>query len=91
MADPSPSPDSSDNTRMRSDRESPPGTPRWVILFGIIALVVVLLVVIMMVVGGGSHGPNRHTSSGDPGSDTLPSSVITENHTPSGGGPGSNG
>ncbi len=91
MAEPSPYPGTDDDTRVEPGRGSPPGTPRWVILFGIIALVVVLLVVIMLVAGGGSHGPNRHTSSGDPGDDTLPSRVIIENHTPSGGGPGGNG
>jgi len=41
-----------------------PGTPRWVKVFGIIALVLVLLVVIMMFAGGGNHGPGRHIPSG---------------------------
>ena len=59
----------------------PYSTPRWVKVFGIIALVLVLLVVIMMFTGvGGDHGPSRHipsgdaveTPSGDPGGYTLP-------------------
>ena len=47
-----------------------PDTPRWVKVFGIIALVLVLLIVAMMFIGG-EHGPGRHTPSGD----TPPSSV----------------
>jgi hypothetical protein len=39
-----------------------PGTPRWVKVFGIIALVVVLLFIILMLLRGpGGHGPRRHT------------------------------
>ena len=76
MADPPPYPaadsDISDDTRVSPDRGSTTGTPRWVKVFGIIALVLVLLFVIMMLTGrGGSHGPGRHTPSGD----TPPSSV----------------
>ena len=37
------------------------GTPRWVKVFGIIALAVVVAVVVMLVVGRGGHGPQRHT------------------------------
>ncbi len=54
-------------------------TPRWVKVFGIIALVLVLLVVVLLVTGlggPGGHGPGRHSSSGDPGGPTTPSSVI---------------
>ena len=44
------------------------GTPRWVKVFGIIALVTVVLFVVLMLIGrGGGHGPGRHT----PGSDTA--------------------
>lgn len=44
------------------DRESAAGTPRWVKVSGIIALVLVLLSVILRLTGvGGQHGPNRHT------------------------------
>lgn len=41
------------------------GTPRWVKVFGIIAVVVILLFVIMMFIGGGKHGPGRHMPGGD--------------------------
>ena len=43
LAEPVPYPDASDDTRIEPDRESPPGTPRWVKAFGIIAFVLVLL------------------------------------------------
>jgi hypothetical protein len=44
----------------------PYSTPRWVKVFGIIALILVLLVAIMMFTGiGGDHGPGRHIPSGD--------------------------
>ncbi|MGH3985549.1 MAG: hypothetical protein ACRDST_23415 [Pseudonocardiaceae bacterium] len=80
MADPPP------DTGVGPDRESTTGTPRWVKVSGIIAIVLVLLFVIMMFAGiGGSHGPGRHTPSGGPGGDTPLSSVVTEDHTPSGG------
>jgi ABC-type transporter Mla subunit MlaD len=48
---PSPSPDIGDDT----------GIPRWVKIFGVIALIVVLLVVILMLTGVGIGGPGGHT------------------------------
>ena len=45
---------------------------------GIIVIVLVLLVVIMLLTG---HGPGRHTSSGDDGSQVVLSSVMDE-HAP---------
>lgn len=35
-------------------------TPRWVKIFGIIALAVVVLFAIVLLTGGGRHGPGRH-------------------------------
>ena len=70
-----------------ANRPPYPGTPRWVKVFGIIAIFVVLLVVAMMLIGGGEHGPARHTPSGDAGGQVLPSSV-TEAHAPPGDGHG---
>jgi hypothetical protein len=62
MADPPRSPDT-DDTGAGPDRGPTTGTPRWVIVSGIIALVVVVLFVIVMLTGGpGGHGPSRHTS-----------------------------
>jgi hypothetical protein len=51
-------------TDLDTDR-GPPRTPRWVKVFGIVALVVVLVIVILLLVGGEEHGPRRHASSGD--------------------------
>lgn len=59
------------------DIGSYPGTPRWVKVFGIIAVVVVLLFVILLLAGGGQHGPGRHMGSGGRGGPT-PSSSVTE-------------
>lgn len=64
MAEPPPNPD--------GDVDTGTGTPRWVKVFGIIAVVVVLLFVIMLFTGGGEHGPGRHTGSA-PGHQTAPS------------------
>lgn len=73
-------PDTDDATDVRPDRRSPSGTPRWVKISGIIALVLILLFVIMMLVGGGNHGPGRHVPSGDAGGHsfgTIPVYVTT--------------
>jgi hypothetical protein len=63
------SPDTSDGPGVGPDRGSFTGTPRWVKVFGVIALVVVVLFVVVMLIGGGEHGPGRHTPGG--GSDTA--------------------
>ncbi len=43
-----------------------PGTPRWVKVVGIVALVVVILIVVLLVSGrGGPHSPRRHISPAD--------------------------
>jgi hypothetical protein len=56
-----------------ADRSPYPGTPRWVKVFGIIALVLVLLIVIALVTGlGGPHGPGRHSPSGGSGIEPVP-------------------
>jgi hypothetical protein len=63
-----------------ADRSPGPGdgTPRWVKVAGIVALVLVVLLIVLLLVGGGSHGPGRHTDGGD-----TPASV-SEDQTPSG-------
>ena len=79
MTEPPPFPDSNGDTR--NDAGSKPahaatiGAPRWVKVFGIIAVVIVLLFVIMLLAGGGGgHGPGRHTGSG-PGGHPAPTSA----------------
>ncbi|MPZ24520.1 MAG: hypothetical protein GEU28_13535 [Dehalococcoidia bacterium] len=68
------------------DTSARPSTPRWVKVFGVIALVLVLLVVGVLLFGGGEHGPGRHGPSGGTGGQTAPSSAIEG--TPPGGGAG---
>ena len=45
-------------------RGSPPGTPRWVKAFGVIAVVVLVLFVILLLTGS-DHGPGRHLDGGE--------------------------
>jgi hypothetical protein len=51
MADEPPDPDSD------GDSKDDTGTPRWVKVFGLVALVLVLLFIILMLTG---HSPGRH-------------------------------
>jgi uncharacterized membrane protein len=53
--------------RVRPDRESPTSTPRWVKVFGIIALLLLVLIVVGLLIGKGGHGPGRHTPGGHTG------------------------
>lgn len=67
------------------------GTPRWVKVFGIIAIIVFLLLFILLMTSGpDGHGPRRHLPSGGTVGDTLPSSALTESRTPAGDHPGGN-
>jgi hypothetical protein len=75
MAHQPPYPATGDDTGVGADRRpipGYPGTPRWVKVFGIIALVLVLMVVFMLFAGGGRHGPGRHVPSGGAGDHTAP-------------------
>jgi hypothetical protein len=64
-----------ETTMPKTGRETTYSTPRWVKVFGIIALVVALLVVVMLVTGvGGEHGPGRHNPSG--GAAETPSATL---------------
>jgi hypothetical protein len=47
----------------RRSTTSYPGTPRWVKVGGIVALLMIVLVVLVMAVAGGDHGPMRHIPS----------------------------
>lgn len=78
MADTASGPDSSDESRRGPDRESVTDTPRWVKVFGIVALVLVLAFVITHLTGRGfSH--DDHTGSAD-----TPTSGDHGRHTPGG-------
>jgi hypothetical protein len=70
MADRTPDWDRDDDAE-RLERGPPTGTPRWVKVFGVVAIVVLVLFVVLLVFGG-DHGPSRH--SGDPGGQALPAS-----------------
>ena len=66
-------PETGDDPGVRPNHGSPPGIPRWVKVFGIVALILILLVAIIMFTGiGGQHGPDRHMRSGDAGGNTPP-------------------
>ena len=76
MEDPSRHPPAGDDIEVQPDREATTGTPRWVKVFGIIALVVVLLFVILLFTRGpGGHGPGMH---GGGGGDSPPASVTED-------------
>ena len=66
MADLPPYPDSDGDNGVGAEHGSPPRTPRWVKVFGIVALVLILLVAGLLLFGpdsfgpGGGHGPGRH-------------------------------
>ena len=66
MADPLSYPDSSgdtgDDTGVGPDCGSTTSTPRWVYVFGLIAIVLVLLVVILHLTGNSLGGPGGHTT-----------------------------
>ncbi len=56
MADPSLYPDANSDTDVGTDRELTAGTPRWVKVFGIIAIILVLLFVLLHLTGRGLGG-----------------------------------
>ncbi|MET8682455.1 hypothetical protein ABZW18_34120 [Streptomyces sp. NPDC004647] len=83
MDDPPRQPDTGDDTGAEPDRGSTPGTPRWVKVFGTIALVVIVLFVILLLTKGpGEHGPARHFGG------QAPTTSVTADLTPPGGGLG---
>jgi hypothetical protein len=73
MADQLPDSDTSDDTGAGPSRESS-DTPRWVKVFGLIAVVLLVLLLVIALLTGG-HGPGRHAFSGHAGGDTPQSSV----------------
>lgn len=46
--------------RATPEHETAPGTPRWVIVFGLVVLAVVVLVVVVHLAGGGMGGMMNH-------------------------------
>ena len=83
MANRPPYSDADEGTGVGRDRESTTGTPRWMMVVGIIVIFVVLLFVAMMVAGrGGEHSLGRHAPSGGVG---TPLASVPEGYTPSTG------
>jgi hypothetical protein len=72
MADVHPDADSAPdaNSAARAERARAPGTPRWVQVFGIIALIIIILLVVAQLLLGVQHGPGMHAPSGDAGGAT---------------------
>ena len=64
MADPPASPklttDPADDSAQEPAREPPPRTPRWVKMFGIIAVVLILAAAVQFILGI-RHGPGLHS------------------------------
>jgi hypothetical protein len=58
--------DPGDNVGLAPGRGSTTSTPRWLNVFGIIALVLILLFAVVLLAGGG-HSPGPHTRSADAG------------------------
>lgn len=54
------------------------GTPRWVKVFGAIAIVVFVLFLALMLFGGGRHGPGRHMRSSGAGADATPTLALED-------------
>jgi len=99
MGDSPANPGTGDDTSAGADRASTVGTPRWVKVSGVVALILVLLVVVMLLVGGGpgGHGPGRHLGgdgadrqapSRDAGGQTAPSGATKQSGAHTGPPPG---
>lgn len=56
------------------------GPPRWVKVFGAVALVVIVLFVILLLAGRGNHGPARHVPNRTPS--PTPSSATSDSGAP---------
>jgi hypothetical protein len=63
MTDPASSVNTADDIDAQRSTTSYPGTPRWVKVGRIVALLMIVLVVLVMVMAGGEHGPMRHIPS----------------------------
>lgn len=74
MADLPPDRDpTSDDATSEPVRSAAPGTPRWVLVLGLIAVVLIVAFVVQAVLGGG-HGPQMHAPSSDAGGQAASSS-----------------
>lgn len=53
-----------ERSHVAAESGSTAGTPRWVKVSAVIALLVLVLFVVVLLVGGGEHGPGRHSPGG---------------------------
>lgn len=60
MADPRSSSGDGDDAAAERPGGAPPGMPRWVKVFAVIALVLAVLLVGLVALSDGDHGPGRH-------------------------------
>ena len=62
MTDLPPRSNAGDETDLGPDGGATTGTPRWMKVVGISAIVLVMLIVILLIAGGGlgGHGPSMH-------------------------------
>jgi hypothetical protein len=68
--------DDIDARSARRSTTSYPGTPRWVKVGGIVALLMIVLVGLVMAMAGGDHGPMRHIPSAG-GTNTLAAIAVS--------------
>jgi len=74
MADPVSPANTAEDVDARPARASGrvyPGTPLWVRVSGIVALLLIVLLMLVMFVIGGDHGPMRHIRSASGPSNSL--------------------
>jgi hypothetical protein len=60
------------------------GTPRWVKVAGVIALVVLVMLVVALL-SGGKHGPGRHVDTGPRPSLAFAASSVADHRVPARG------
>lgn len=66
-----------DDPAVGRDRSSAPGTPRWVLVLGVIAIVLIVAFVVQAVIGGG-HGPGMHAPASGAGGQAASSTPSGE-------------
>jgi hypothetical protein len=76
---PDPNGASGDQTGVARDRGPTGGTPLWVKVFGVIALVLIVLAAISLIAGV-RHGPGLHGLPGDSGGQEIAAGVVWLGH-----------